>query len=82
MSLKKVSVYDKIEIVGEFAVQCRRKDSVEEDGKELACTFHRHVLSPDSDLSNEDARVKSVCELIFTEDVKQRWIVKRESQKP
>ena len=35
----------------------------------LAGTFHRHVVAPGDDYSNEDARVKAICAATHTADV-------------
>ena len=39
------------------------------DNKELNRSFHRHVVSPDDDVSGEDARVKSVADALWTPEV-------------
>tara|TARA_B100001769_G_C21967629_1_gene520565 strand:+ start:590 stop:904 length:315 start_codon:yes stop_codon:yes gene_type:complete len=62
--------------------------------KELSRSFHRHVLYPFSsdkdengkwkhtatDLSNEDAKVKAIAEIVWTDDVKTAYKTFRESQ--
>lgn len=40
-----------------------------EDGKQISGTFHRHVVSPGDDYSNEDARVQAICAATHTADV-------------
>jgi hypothetical protein len=74
MALTKDIVIDKIEVVGEHkAVQVRRATVVYEDGKELSRQMHRHVVHPDSDISNEDPEVQAVCQAVHTDAVKKRW---------
>ena len=47
MAITKKNVYDKKEIVGDFALlQIRKAIVIEEDSKELSRTFERYVLTP------------------------------------
>lgn len=73
MSLEKVIIEDKIEIVvikdNLKAVQVRTRTSIREDGKELSSSFHRHTINPGDDLTNESDEVKNICESIFTEQM-------------
>jgi urease accessory protein UreE len=66
MALEEVSVIDKIEVLLNGAIQVRRRDQVLKDGTEIAATYHRHVLSPGDDLTNEDPRVVAIAEAIWT----------------
>ena len=40
--------------------------------------FHRHVLTPASDLTNEDQRVKDVAAIFFNEPMKAKYQAKLE----
>ena len=88
MALKKEVKVDKIEVVGEFkAVQCREATIVSEGSeakgyKELSRSFHRHVLSPDADISGESAEVQGICNAVWTDEVKQAWADKQEADNP
>ena len=63
-------VEHKLEIIPPWCViQCRRADIVLKDGVEIASTFHRHVLYPGNDLSNEDPRVVGIASVTWTEEV-------------
>jgi hypothetical protein len=74
MALTKENVIDKIEVVGEHkAVQVRRAIVVYEDGKELSRKYHRHVVHPDTDISQEDPEVQEVCKAVHTDAIKKRW---------
>ena len=54
MALEKEVRCDKYEIVGRYKhIQCRTATIVKEDGVELSRSFHRHVLTPDIDVSSE-----------------------------
>tara|TARA_R100000656_G_scaffold47944_1_gene38943 strand:+ start:206 stop:457 length:252 start_codon:yes stop_codon:yes gene_type:complete len=78
MALTKESSYDKIEVVGPYkAVQCRRKDAIMEDGVEISSSYHRHVLQPDSDISNEPQETQDICNAVWTDEVKEKWETKK-----
>lgn len=67
--LEKVDIVDKIEVVENGCVQVRTKTAILEDGKQISGTFHRHVVAPGDDYSQEDARVKAICAAIHTRTV-------------
>ena len=67
--LKKVEIVDRIEILQNGCVQVRTKTAILEDGKQISGTFHRHVVAPGDDYSNEDARVQAICVATHTADV-------------
>jgi len=69
MALEEKSVVDKIEVLLNGAIQVRRRDQVLKDGTEIAATYHRHVLNPGDDLSNEDPRVVAIAEATWTPEV-------------
>ena len=74
MALTKEVKYDKIEIVGDHRhIQCRQATIISEDGKELSRSFHRHVLQPDSDISDEPQEVQDICAAVWSDEVKQAW---------
>ena len=71
MAITKEVVQDKIEIVGEFKkIHVRTATVIKEDGVELSRSFHRHVASPDSDISGESAEVQAICNVVHTDTVK------------
>ena len=83
MPLTKKSSYDKIEVVGEYkAVQCRQKTTIYEDGSEISSSYHRHVLHPDSDISNEPDEVQDICNVVWTDAVKTAWATKQAENQP
>lgn len=69
MSIEKTSTIDRIEVVENGCVQVRTAIKIIEDGKEINRTFHRHVIAPGDDYSNEDDRVQSICAATHTNDV-------------
>jgi hypothetical protein len=69
MALEEKSVVDKIEVLLLGQIQVRRRDQILKDGVEVAATYHRHVLSPGNDLTNEDPRVVAIAEATWTPEV-------------
>jgi hypothetical protein len=68
--ITKQIITDQIEIVGPYRhVQVRTATVIEEDGVELSRSFHRHVVAPTDDYSNETAEVQAVCQAVFTPEV-------------
>jgi hypothetical protein len=67
--LEKVIVVDRIEVVENGCVQVRTKTAIMEDGKQISGTFHRHVVVPGQDYSQEDDRVKAICKATHTKSV-------------
>jgi len=80
MALSKEVKCDKYEIVSEFKhIQCRTATIVKEDGVELSRSFHRRVLTPEMDVSGEDAEIKGVAAAVWTDEVKAAWADKLEA---
>ena len=69
MALEKIIKVDLIEVVENGNVQVRTKTAIVEDGKEISSRFHRHVVTPGQDYSNEDARVQAICAATHTPEV-------------
>jgi hypothetical protein len=69
MALEEKSVVDKVEVLLEGQIQVRTRNQVLKDGTEIAATYHRHVLSPGDDVSNEDPRVTAIAEATWTSEV-------------
>ena len=69
MALEKVEIIDRIEVVENGIVQVRTKTAIIEDGVEISSKFHRHVVVPGADYSDEDAKVQAICKATHTKDV-------------
>lgn len=82
MALTKTTTNDKIEVLslaaGYPVVQVRTATIIAEDGTEISRTFHRHVLTPDADLSAEDADVVAIAGAVFTDDAKAAYAAAQE----
>lgn len=69
MALTETTKVDQIEIIENNSIQVRTATIIEKDGVELTRTFHRHVCTPGSDVSNEDLKVQAIANAIWTEEV-------------
>ena len=70
MALTERTEEDKIEIIGAFkAVQVRTATVIERDGEEISRTFHRHVVQPGDDTTNESAEVQAICAAVHTAEI-------------
>ena len=89
MALTETIEYDKIEVVGVYsAVQVRKATIIKRDGVEIpgSRSFERYVLNAgsldasnnlvDTDISGEPAKVQSICNAVWTDDVKAAWKAK------
>jgi hypothetical protein len=69
MALTETTKVDQIEVVGDHTIQVRTATIIERDGVEISKSFHRHVVSPGDDISNEDSKVQTIANALFTEEV-------------
>ena len=71
MAITKELVEDKIEVVGDFKhIQVRTATVIKEDGKEISRSYHRHVVAPNDDSTNESADVKAMVKQFHTNEIK------------
>lgn len=64
--ISKASVVDRIETLENGCVQVRTAIRISDDGVVVASSFHRHVICPGEDFSNEDPRVQAICAVVHT----------------
>ena len=69
MAITEKQSIDKIEVLENNSIQIRTATIIEKDGIEIAKTYHRHVLSPGDDITNQDVKVQSIANAIWTEEV-------------
>jgi hypothetical protein len=69
MALTEKIIIDKIEVIENSSIQVRTATIIEKDGTELTRTFHRHVVTPGADLTNEDPKVQAISNAIWTEEI-------------
>ena len=83
MALTETTEQDKIEIVGEFKlVNVRTATVIKRDGVEISRNFHRHVVSPDSDITKESDEVKLICGVVHTDAVKSAYATHKADNAP
>ena len=83
MALSESIEYDKIEIVGNFKhVQVRKAHVIKKDGVELTRSFERYALTPDVDITNEPTEVQTICNVVWTHEIKDAWKAYQESSSP
>jgi hypothetical protein len=70
MALTEKVEIDQIEIVRDWNIQVRRCTTIERDGEFVSNSFHRWVLTPDSDISDQEQKVKDIANAAWTPEVK------------
>jgi hypothetical protein len=74
MALSEVTLNDKIEVVqlaaGYPVIQVRTATIIKRDDVEISRSFHRHALTPDADMSGEDADVVAIANAVFSDEAK------------
>ena len=69
MALIEKTLVDKVELVENNSIQVRTSTVIERDGTEISRTYHRHVVSPGDNVTNEDPKVQAIANAIWTEEV-------------
>ena len=73
MALTENISIDQIEIVSDWNIQVRQATVIERDGEQIARTFHRWVLTPDSDISGQEQKVQDIANAAWTPEVRQAY---------
>jgi len=73
MALTERQIIDKIEISENNCIQIRTATIIQRDGQEISRTFHRHVISPTDDISNENDKVKTIAKSVWTPEVIEQY---------
>ena len=73
MALTERTEIGSIEVLPMGQIQVRTDTIIEKDGVELSRAYHRHVVEPDADITNEDQRVKDIAAAAHTAEVKTAW---------
>lgn len=69
MALDKQVLIDQIEVVENGTVQVRQATIITEDGIQISRTFHRWVITPSQDYSDQEDKVKAICQVTHTPEV-------------
>jgi hypothetical protein len=70
MALTENTNIDRIEVVNQWNIQVRQATVITKNGEQVARSFHRWVLTPDSDISDQEQKVKDICNAAWTDEVK------------
>jgi len=82
MSITKEIIIAKTEIVGEYKIlQVAYDTIIKEDGTEISRSRHRNSFQPDADVSSEDAAIKDIANLVWTDAVKASYQGKLDAEK-
>jgi hypothetical protein len=73
MALTESTKIDQIEVVGDWNIQVRQATVVERDGEFVSRTFHRWVLTPDINISDQEQKVQDICNAAWTPEVRQAY---------
>ena len=73
MALTESTSIDQIEIVRDWNIQVRQATIIERDGEFVSRTFHRWVLNPDSDISDQEQKVQDIANAAWTPEVRQAY---------
>ena len=69
MAIDKQTIIDKIEVVENGIVQVRQATIITEDGNQISRTYHRWVITPGQDYSDQEDKVKAICQVAHTPEV-------------
>lgn len=80
MAITKTTEIGSMNVLPMGQIQVRTDTIIKEDGVELSRTYHRHVVEPDTDITNEDQRVKDISATVHTDACKTAWTEFKASQ--
>lgn len=69
MALIEKTIIDRIEILENNTIQVREATIITKDDHELTRTYHRYVLAPDQDISDQNDKIKVIANAIWTDEV-------------
>ena len=70
MAFTESTSIDQIEIVADWNIQVRQATVITKDGVQVARTFHRWVLTPDMDISDQEQKVQDIANAAWTPEVR------------
>lgn len=69
MALTESTKIDVIEVVADWNIQVRQATIIERDGDFVSRTFHRWVLTPDMNISDQEQKVQDIANAAWTPEV-------------
>ena len=82
MALEKQVLVDLVEVLENGCVQVRTATRILDDGVPISSSFHRHVVTPGDDYSQEDSRVQAICAVVQTPEVVAQYQAQLEANQP
>jgi len=73
MALTEKVEIDKIEVVEQWVIQVRQATIIERNGEFVSRTFHRWMLTPDMDITDQEQKVQAICNAAWTDEVRQAY---------
>lgn len=74
MALTEETVEDRIEIVGDYKIiEVRTATVIKRDGVEISRAFHRHMVTPADDITEESQEVQAIAALLHTQEIKDAY---------
>lgn len=70
MALTEHTEIDRVEVIQRGIIQVRKNTTIERDGQFVSNSFHRWVLTPDMDISDQEQKVQDIANAAWTSEVK------------
>lgn len=80
MSFKEYSEIDQIEVTSFSYIHIRQANYIEKDGNVISKTYHRWTLTPDSDISGQEQKVKDICNAAWTDKARAEYELFKQNQ--
>ena len=81
MALTETKLIDKIEVLENGCIQVREVTRIMKDGEQIAHTYHRWVLLPEQNVSDQPANVQAICQAAWTPEVIAAYKAQQEANK-
>ena len=81
MGLMKTTTIDEIKVYANSQIEVCEKVEILDDGEVVSSSFHRHVVAPGDDYSQEDPKVQSICAAVQTPEVVAAYQAAQEANK-
>jgi len=81
MGLMKTTTIDEIKVYANSQIEVCEKVEILDDGVAVSSSFHRHVVAPGDDYSQEDPKVQAICAAIQTSEVVAAYQAAQEANK-
>jgi hypothetical protein len=81
MLLTETKQIDCIEVAKNGTVQVRQVTIITEDDKQISKTYHRWVITPSQDYSDQEQQVQDICKITHTPEVIAAYQAQQEANK-